>query len=330
MTATKKIAITLCGLVGILILLCVLSRFWPFVAISFFQHGMQTRMHCWVKVVDQDGKGVAGYKCRVVEEHAPFWPFSNPENSDIVRIFNTGDDGSFEYRSKGATGRVFFGYDTRTQWRLNPTHLMQAHFLEVSSLEYNHACKENPISFCGARKNPYLIHVFSVGPPQKLLYWYRQVRLKEEHDWVCVDILSGRVWESKTPEGDIAIRDNPFTKENIKGHCVQSSVAGENCGIAPVNDDWGLEAPENGYKKELCGDRDWTGGIGVAVYYRLRGSANGQYIYGRLALTGSGRARDSLLKSYTNLQGKRNLYFKPKFTFVTTLKCLWGVGLQLM
>jgi len=312
MRKSTKAIIAFLALVGLCAVCLWLAPYIEYFSmVELIGHGTQGRMHCWVRVVDQNGKGVEGYKCRVVEEHASWWPFS--EGKDVVRIFTTDKRGYFEYKSRGATGRVFFGYPCNMEWTLNPQHLLDESNLRVPALKLREAKETNPHGYLGSAGNPYELHVFSVGPPQRLLYWDKPARLKNKHDWVCVDILSGHLWESKTAGGDIAVRDNRFTPENIKGYCLQSFLAGPQCSIYPVVDDWGLRPPLKGYRKELCSSRDWLAlrkqtYNQTEIYYRL--AVKGRYIYGRLLLFGSGRASDSLYVCYTNLQGRQDLYFK--------------------
>jgi hypothetical protein len=336
MTARKGTILALGGVAACLLVLLFLVRVWPFVALSLWQKGLQTKFHCWVKVVDQNDRGVKAYQCRVIEEYASLWPHSS--GRDVVRVFKTGDDGIFEYESKGATGRVFFGYDCPAQWTLNPRHLMQTHYLAVSSLEYQRAMKEEAISYMGSQNNPYVIHVFSIGPPRKLLYWKARVNLEEKTNYACIELLSGRVWESKTPEGDVAMADIPvdyslyphlndpynapnyrerqgdqkrFAEDRMKSVLFK---AGKGCDLLPVVDDWGLGPPENGYKKELYRPRDWEAlskvyRSEILLYYRLQPKEGGREYYGRLTLGLSPRVDGALIESYTNLQGERNLFY---------------------
>ena len=309
-----KVIVSLLTLIGSCL---VCAWLWPyasyFLLVSMIGQGSQNRMHCWVKVVDQDGKGVPDYQCRVVQEHASWWPFSR--NGDIVKLFKTGPDGVFEYKSKGSAGRVLFGYDGREQWRLNPEHLVQSNYLTVTSFEFRQAVQRDESHYLGSQDNPFVLHVFTVGPPQKLLFWKNRLKLEVPNDYACVDLLSGRVWESKVPEGDIAMCDNPITEDNIKRYCGISFAAGKNCGMCPVVDDWGLGPPESGYRNELCADRDWRAlriraGGDYAVYYRIQDHVRGRILYGRLLVGGSGRVADGVLECFANLQGERNLYYK--------------------
>jgi len=312
MISPKKILLAICIVLAGVLALAFLFRLSPAVAWKVKHRRAENRLRCWVKVVNQDGKAVEGYKCEVVADCIPTWPFSRPKvKKDILE---TGPDGEFEYDSKRAVSFVVIGY-WDSQWKLNPQHLMQRAHFGVSPLEHARAKSCDPINYPGSKRNPYVIHVFSVGSPQRLLYWNHQMKLASPGNWACIEILSGRVWESDKPEGDIAIRDNPFTEENIRGYCLESFVAGKQCGMYPMVDDWGLAPPENSYKTELCADRDWLAirvrsGAGTAIYYRLLSVATGQYIYGRLAVGGSGRVRDGILECYTNLQGERNLFYK--------------------
>jgi len=290
-----------------------LMRVWPYIAISLLQDGMQSRTHCWLKVVDQQGKGVQGYKCRVVEEHAPLLFFFG--GKDVVRIFETGADGSFEYRSKGAAGTVFFGYDASLQWRLNPRHLMQSHYIGITSAERQQAIQDNPTAYLGSKENPYLIHVFKVGAPQRLLFWKKRVKVETIGNYLCVELLSGRTWESKEPEGDLAMADGQRGKHGEPPECFFSAVAGEYCSLCPVVDDWGLEPPDGGYVKQLCFDKDWQEKrkwtySTIQVYYKLMRAGAGGTVYGRLTLGNSPRVNGAQIESYTNLHGERNLFYK--------------------
>jgi hypothetical protein len=272
----------------------------------------ETRLRCWVKVVNQDGKAVEGYKCEVVADCIPTWPFSRPKaKKDILE---TGPDGEFEYDSKRAVSFVVIGY-WDSQWKLNPKHLMQRAHFGVSPMEHARAKSCDPINFPGSKRNPYVIHVFSVGSPQRLLYWKHQMKLASPGNWACIEILSGRVWESDKPEGDIAIRDNPYTEQSSREMCSHTFESGENCSIYPVVDDWGLGPPKEGYMKTLCSSRDWWAlrhyvGGRLAAYFIVRDTACGQNLYGRLTVGGSGRVEDGILECYTNLQGERNLFYK--------------------
>lgn len=311
MTRQKKAVIVLGGLLGTLVIICILSRLWPFIALSLLQQGMRTGMDSWVKVVDHEGKAVNEYKCEVTEHLAPRLPFNS--GGARLKYYQTGSDGMFEYQSKGAVSLVVFGH-WDTQWKLNPQHLLQQRNLAVTSLAYQRSIKKNPAGYLGSRANPYLLHVFTVGPPQKLLFWKRRVKLEEEGNYACIDLLGGRIWESKTPEGDVAIADGLFGENGKLPGCFHHVVAGANCGVAPVLDDWGLCPPENGYQHELCAPKDWEArnwsSNGVQVYYRLKNEKTEEVAYGRLTLGMSPRVQNAEIETYTNLQGVRNLFYK--------------------
>jgi len=272
-----------------------------------------TGMHCWVKVIDQNGKPVSGYKCQTVQHGSSIWTFISGKSA--VRMYVTDTDGEFEYNSYGPASCVVFGY-WDNQWKFNPSNLVEASNLAVTSFEHQQGVQHEPNGFLGSRKNPYLIHVISVGPPQKLLYWEKKVRLKEPMNYACFDVLSGNIWENDKPEGDIAIKDNPYTDENIKNQTFQKFVTSKDCAIYPILDDWGLEPPETGYRSELYYDRDWlalrsrAGYTIHGVYFRLNCGPHGNYLYGRLELSGSGRISHEEVKCYLNLQGERNLFYK--------------------
>lgn len=275
-------------------------------------------MHCWVKVVDQNGHGIKGYKCRVVEEHSSWSPFSS--NGDIVRVYITGGDGSFEYKSRGTTGRVFFGYPFDMEWTLNPLHLLEQKNLAVYAFRLKEARENNPSDFLGSARNPYILHVFSVGRPQKLLYWYKRTHIAKEDDYACLDILGGTISERKTPQGDIAIRDISSHSE-----CEMRFIAGNDCALYPVIDDWGLEAPESQYMKSLCWAKDWMGKKRQAynriqVYFRLSKRVGGKTLYGKIDFGASSRIDDATIQCFTNLQGKRSLYYDGYIDSMRTYK----------
>ena len=99
--------IVLLSLTGAVTLIYLFLALLPILMALLFQQAAQAKMHCWVKAVDQDGRGVKGYKCRVVERHAPRLLILG--GGEVMRIFETGEDGAFEYTSNGAVGMVFFG-----------------------------------------------------------------------------------------------------------------------------------------------------------------------------------------------------------------------------
>jgi hypothetical protein len=157
------------ALIGACIVMLALARYWPFVLVSLIQHGAQGKIHCWVRVVDQDEKGVAGYRCRIIEERASLLPFMS--SHDTSRLYDTDSDGLFEYSSKGAVGRIFLGYDWGLQWKLNPRHLMETRFIGVYATDLARAVAETPHDYLGSRKNPYIIHVCTVCTSQDVRYW---------------------------------------------------------------------------------------------------------------------------------------------------------------
>ena len=220
--------------------------------------------------------------------------------------------GCLSINRKGAVSLVVFGH-WDTQWKLNPQHLLQQRNLAVTSLEYQRGIRENPAGHLGSKANPYLLHVFTVGSPQKLLYWKKRVKLKEMDNYLCVDLLSGRTWESNTPEGDVAMADGQYTEEGAP-RCGTRMIAGANCSLYPVVDDWGLQPPQGGYVKELCFGKDWEDKHmsyhGIQFYFCYEDTAIGRNIYGRLTLGLSPRVDGALIESYTNLQGERNLFYK--------------------
>lgn len=302
MRTVKNVAIAVAIVIAAFVVLFLLPNLMP-----------GRSIHCWVKVVDQEGNGVSGYKCQTVQHGSSILTFILRKSP--VRMYVTNNDGAFEYNSYGHTSCVVFGY-WDNQWKYNPSNLVEASNLAVSSFEHQQGIRRDPNGFLGSRKNPYLIHVISVGPPQKLLYWEKKVRLKEPMNYACFDILQGKVWESDKPEGDIAIKDNPFDDENIKNQTFQHYITSKDCAIYPIVDDWGLEPPEKGYKSELNYDRDWLAlrtraGYAVhGIYFRFNSASPRNYIYGRLEFGGSGRISHDEVKCYTNLQGERNLFYK--------------------
>jgi hypothetical protein len=311
MTRQKKaLIVILGGLVGMLVIIRILSRLWPFIALSLLQQGAQSRMHCWVKVVDQNENGVNAYRVEITEHSAPLLPFLS-KGARLV-VYETRKDGMFEYQSKGTVSFVIFGH-WDTQWTLNPRYLLQQRNLAVTSSAYQRGVSENATGYLGSKRNPYLLHVFTVGPMQKLLFWQRRVKLEKEGDYACMDLLAGRIWESKTPEGDVAIADGLFGKNRELPECFHYVVAGANCGVAPVLDDWGLCPPEGGYQHTLCAPKDWEArnwsSSGIQVYYRLEKGKTGEVVYGRLTLGMSPRVQNAEIHNYTNLQGERNLYY---------------------
>jgi hypothetical protein len=275
-------------------------------------HGSQSRIHCWVKVVDQHDQGVSGYKCQVTEQWAPLLPFLR--GGPTLRTYETQADGIFEYDSKKAVGEVYFGH-WDTQWTLNPRNLIERDNLRVDALHLVRDMKEAPSNYMGSKENPYLLHVFSLGPPQKLLYWSKRIKLEKAGDYACIDILAGKLWESEVPEGDIAMQDHPYERGKPNPRCTITFVSGKSCILYPVIDDWGLCPPESGYQSEVCRPSDWQSrrkrdSIGIEVYFRLTRERRAVPVYGKVSLGLSIYVDRAMLECYGNLRGERNLYFK--------------------
>jgi hypothetical protein len=296
---------------GALLLFAVVTRTWPPLVSFMSRHGLHTRFHCWVRVVNQEGAAVANYKCRVIIRGASFLPSLGGRT--VVRDLTTNQDGYFEFSFWRHFDIVFFG-QWDSQWRLNPGQLMQTQNIGVTFTEHLVAVEKDPVRFLGSRENPYVIHVFSAGPPQKLLYWEKRVELKETGNYACVDLLSGRVWESATPQGHVALADGLGTPTS-PAPCSIIVKAGVGCALCPVVDDWGLSPPVNEYLSELCWDMDWQERRRwtyntIQFYYRIESPQKERELYGRLSLGLSPRVSGANMQSFTNLQGERNLFYK--------------------
>lgn len=307
----RKIVIAVVALAGCVALVYGCLLLMPFFLMILFQQTAQAPMHCWVKVVDQNGSGIQNYNCRVVEEHASWWPFSR--NEYRVRNFQTGENGLLEYQSKGRVGRVFLGYPIKTQMELNPRHILDDRYLDISVVHQQSEMDKNPAGFLGSKENPFLLHVFTVGPPQRLLYNKVVITLRHPRDYFCMDILSGKTWESQDPEGDIAMADGFGTAES-PAPCSVILKAGPNCELCPVLDDWGLGPPKEGYTKELCWPKCWAPRgaslVGIRFYYRITRKASPNVLYGKVKFGVREKVDGAVIECFTNLQGERNLYFK--------------------
>jgi len=307
----KKRSIIFLGLFFATLLLgYILVRMLPYFALFLFQQALQSRMHCWVKVVDQEGKAVSGYKVEVTEHGSGAFPFLS--RGARVRMYQTGPDGLFEYRSKGSVSLVVFGH-WDTQWQLNPKHLIQGRTLSVTALHHRTEIQKNPDGYPGSQKNPYLLHVFTLGRPQRLLYQKVVIKLQDPKRYFCMDILSGKTWESEKPEGDVAMADGFGTAEH-PAPCSVTIKAGPHCEVAPVLDDWGLGPPKDGYSKEICWPKSWRARNwslpGLRFYYRLNRTDSPSVLYGKVKFGLGDQVNGAVIECFTNLQGTRNLYFK--------------------
>jgi hypothetical protein len=316
----RAFVLVLLGLAGAVALIYLFLLLMPYLMVVLVQQAAQAPMHCWVKVVNQNGRGIPNYNCRVMEEHASWWPFSR--NEDRVRSFQTDENGLFEYQSKGQAGRVFIGYPIKTQRELNPRHLLDDRYLSISALHQQSEIEKNPTGYLGSKENPYLLHVFTLGPPQRLLYNKIVIMLKDPKDYFCMDVLTGKTWESEQPEGDVAMADGLGTREN-PAPCIVTVQAGPNCELSPVLDDWGLGPPKDGYSKEICWPKSWEPRhyslLGLWFYYRIARSGSPNLLYGKVKFGVREKVNGAVIECFTNLQGERNLYFKgyEKSVFTT-------------
>lgn len=283
------------------------------------QKDYNREIHCWVKVVNQDGEGVKGYKCEVVYSKGTRWLFSQPKTE--IKIYHTGEDGFFEFYSKGWTETVYLGNGWNRHWSMNPANLINFQsWLVVYYSEMQAAISKNPHEWLGSKRNPYLLHVFSLGAPQKLLYSKATIKLENKEHYICIDILKGTTWESNSPEGDIAmaeylieIPDKYFP--NIPMHQPAIDfIAGRNCELAFVQDVWGLQPPMDGYSKKVRWPEEWNTNreplIDIRLYYRLIYLNNKPNLYGVLRLGPFMKLDNSVMECFTNLHGERNLYYK--------------------
>lgn len=311
---TKKAKLIVCSvtLVGSC-LFCVLL--WPYIwyasLVTMFNSGAQSRMRCWVKVVDQHGIGVRGYKLEVTEHGVAGIPLLSKKTR--LRNFYTNAAGMFRYDSEVPIGKVFFGH-CNTQWEIDPSCLIEQHTLAVYAFKLDQRKKANPRNYLGSEENPFTIHVYCVGRPQRMLYWYKRVHLTDKNAYACLDILQGTISESENATGDIAISDGVNGAES-HSECGMRFVAGNGCSLYPVVDDWGLEAPESQYIKNLCWAKDWmlrkTQAYNrVQVYFRLRDTRQGKRVYGKIDCGDSRNIDNATIQCYANIQGSRSLYFR--------------------
>jgi hypothetical protein len=302
----KSFAVLCSAIIGLIVLLCL-----TLVLIPSFING-RAQLHCWIRVVDQHGQGVEGYEIEVVEDGMLMLP--NFLASTQVRQLQTKKNGVLEYKARGGVDRVIFGH-WGSQWRRNSEHLMERQNLAVGAHEVQSAARKDPTGYLGSRDNPYLIHVLSVKQPRRLLYWDAAIGLADPHGYLCVDILSGRTWESPEPGGDVAIIEDGRRPGDEAPHCYVHMVGGPHCNLYPVVDDWGIEPPEGGYTRELCDDRDWPskrrGYSGpTQFYYHIQEEKTARQLYGRIKLGPAPGGNGARIENYTNLQGERNLYYK--------------------
>lgn len=281
----------------------------PIFMILLLQQAARGPIHCWVKVVNQNGRSIPYYKFRVVEDRGSLLPFSKPRK---IKILETDENGLLEYKSKGAVSRVDFGYFD-SQWKLNPKHLQEQRDLSVIPLQYRVEIQKNPDGYLGSQKNPFLVRVFTLGRPQRLLYQKVVIKLQDPKHYFCMDILSGKIWESEKPEGDVAMADGFGTAEH-PAPCSVAIKAGPHCEVAPVLDDWGLGPPKDGYSKEICWPKSWNVGRGlpnfISFYYKLAQQSTPYVLYGKVKFGVREKVDGAVIECFTNLQGTRNLYFK--------------------
>jgi len=311
MNKRKKLLLVISGGICFCVLAIIIALVFPSIlslACGRYQH---SNIHLWVKYVDQEGKGVSNYKCLITTEYTGVWALLGRKSAN--KIFQADPNGFIEYDSKWPASAIYIGLVLPEQWCMNQGYLMQTCYIGITRQECFSAMNKDCNNYLGSKSNPYIINVLKVGKPQKLLYWKQSANLKNLDAYACIDLLSGKIWESDKPEGDVAMKDGKYTTEGAPP-CVINIVAGDNCELNPVVDDWGIEPPAEGYTKTLCWGKDWydkrTRTINIIQYYYMLQAKNGKTVFGKVSFGLSPRVRGAQIECYINLQGERNLFYK--------------------
>jgi hypothetical protein len=318
---TKKTwSLIIVSIIGFLLLICLIVAS-PFLNYALLWWGVMPstgRIKLWVKVVDQNGTSVPRFSYVSITGVAPsIIPFLKP--TYISAKLETDEKGLAYYDSKKSTSLVYFGTPIESQGYLQPK------FGETIAISYSDLYGKK---FEGRRKgtetaiaddpiHPIIVTVYKHGPPQKLISFGdggQTKYLNEEDKYVNLNISEKRIWGSKTPEGDIAVRVIPKDEyEKLEPGALFGGyefIAGKEAGITQVWDNYHVECPEESYQTILVYPKDFIrggGAVGTEVYFYCKK----REIFGFLHFGNINFERKTCQLNYiANVKGNRCLYYE--------------------
>lgn len=254
----------------------------------------------WGKVVDQDGKPLAGAKVKIGIRKWFVTVTLGAEAKNIRHEFVTGSDGIFTV-SEPSGDVVSIEEISKEGYELSSKM--------VRAFNYGRGSVANP-------DNPALFAMWKRGEPQNLLKFDKDLRIPYDGTPVTFDLLKGTRDVGANISGDLRITllRTPLKiqlgrRENYDWTATIEAPNGE---VIESVDEFMYRAPENGYSAKIeikmsASDPLWSPNKSVALYFKSR---SGQ-CYGRAIVefrTGSDQPTTGFtLKTAINSSGSRSV-----------------------
>jgi hypothetical protein len=309
--------LVVCAIVALQVLLRI--PIIPLMMISSMQHSAEGRMSIWIKVVDETGKPIPEYKTTTLEIKAPWIPWlTGPRYKR--KYYTTDANGIFKAKSSGAVGVIEVGdfdYDPKQNDGYFPMHQQG---LVIGWNEREKMLRENKHNPLGSEENPYIYKLYIIDGYEKLLYINdKRVEPSKDFNYLCINVRTGEIRESVMPCEDIAIKygDNKVLRhpwpdpghDYFKMSTYQEIIAVTGEGVAPLDQDFFVRAPDSGYKKRLISPDDWqpqyTSG-GVMFFFHVSDPP----IYGYADISINWINGFGYISYRVNPTGQRGLFFR--------------------
>jgi hypothetical protein len=296
---TKLISIIGFFVISLLIavVLVIVGSYLPFYNLQFLRFLGQSKTQLRVKVVDQYSQPAVGYNIVVTEGRESLNPFVLGGIFES-QWFTTDENGIFLYKSKGRARTIGIG-DHRAEIERNEK------FFPGESLRFSVAALKEMDIYSKSEShniinNQITVKVVKLPPPGRLLFFQRKLALEDEKNYVCINVIEGKVWEAAEPQGDISmVKDNVSIK--IFGK--------KGWGIIPIaKDSFEIMPPEEGYRGNIVWKKDFNPTKDVYDLLKFYFHSETENIYGKIESGGGWKYQKWYC--YANLEGERNLYYK--------------------
>jgi hypothetical protein len=276
----------------VLVSLCVtLPWTWKYIKARILSPG-QYHFSFYGKVVDQDGKPVAGYQLRCILHyydirHGPMLGMKG-------QWLTTDDQGIFHYDSKWDRGTAVAlgGAEASEEGRRNPGFFLPVEWEGGVGYE-NQKEYRTP-------DHPVIVKVIRLGPPTSLIMFWTDVKLPMGFRSLdrYVSVLQGQITAERRQESDFRVLYEIREENGYRVLHYSVTTLGDG-GVQQVTGPDSWRAPEDGYVQSLELKP-------IGNEYRVFFNCHNRQVYGILIIT------DNHISCHANPRGMRNLYNSDK------------------
>jgi hypothetical protein len=281
-----------------------------------FRYGVSAGTHLpaghmclWVKVVDDSGTPISGYKTTIIEVSPPLFPFMKEPRRDR-KVLVTDAKGIIKEEPNGEVWGVQIG-DWRNEMENNDGYFSISRTgIMIGSADHK-----------GSENDPCIYRVDRTDGYANLSYLRnKRGAISKKSNYLCLNVRTGEVTESDMPCGDIAIRhvDDKIMRQpwptvgdkSDERSSYEEVLAFTGEGVMPVDQDFFVKGPGSGYKKKLIWPDDWqpqfTYGGNVRFFFRVSVPP----IYGYAEISANATHEAYYFSFYANPSGQRGLFYK--------------------